>query len=81
MAARKKDLLVTIDDASLESIDTVIANLKRAGLTNVQKMESIGIVSGQAAPAKVEGLKKVEGVRAVEESAWMQLPPPDAPVQ
>jgi hypothetical protein len=81
MAVLKKHLLVTIDDASQAKMSKIVASLKKAGLTNIQQMKSIGIVSGQAAPAKIEALKKVRGVSAVEESTWMQLPPPDAPVQ
>ena len=81
MAARKKHLLITIDDASVDKIDSVVASLKKAGLTKIKKMEAIGIVSGDADPAKVEKLKEVKGVRAVEESAWVQLPPPDSPIQ
>ena len=81
MATRKMHLLVTLDDESIDKIDSVVANLRKAGLTKVKKMETIGIVSGEADPAKVEKLKKVQGVRAVEESAWMQLPPPDSPIQ
>jgi hypothetical protein len=81
MAVSKKHLLVTIDDASQAKMDKVVANLKKAGLTNIQQMKSIGIVSGEAAPSKIEALKKVPGVVAVEESSWIQLPPPDAPIQ
>jgi hypothetical protein len=79
--AEKKHLLVTLDDASVERIDTVVASLKKAGLTNVKKMETIGIVSGEAAASAVAKLKKVEGVKAVEESEWTQLPSPDSPIQ
>lgn len=81
MAAQKKHLLVTIDDDSLNRIDSVVAKLKKAGLTKVKKMDTIGIVSGDADPASIEKLKKIQGVRAVEEDAWMQLPPPDSPIQ
>jgi hypothetical protein len=81
MTARKKHLLVTLDDESLGRIDEVVAKLKKAGLTKVKKMESIGIVSGDADAEAVEKLKTVQGVRAVEESTWIQLPPPDSPIQ
>jgi hypothetical protein len=81
MAVPKKHLLVTIDDASQAKIGKVVAKLKKAGLTNIQHMKSIGIVSGEAAPEKIETLRKVSGVAAVEESSWIQLPPPDAPIQ
>ena len=81
MAAKKKHLLVTIDDASHARMDEVVRRLKAAGLSNVRPMESIGIVSGQAPEAKIAAIRKVRGVRAVEESAWIQLPPPDSPIQ
>ena len=81
MPAAKKDLLITLDDAFVDKAATVVASLKRAGLSDVKHLETIGIVSGKATAAKLEALKKVQGVRAVEESTWTQLPPPDAPVQ
>ena len=81
MTAGKKHLLVTLDDAYVEKATQIVAKLKKAGLTHVQHLESIGVVSGQAPRSKIDGLRKIRGVRAVEESAWIQLPPPDAPVQ
>lgn len=81
MAARKKPLLVTLDDAHVDKAGDVVASLKKAGLTDVEHLEAIGIVKGQAPPSKVEALRKVRGVKAVEEDAWMQLPAPDDPVQ
>ena len=81
MATSKKHLLVTLDDAYLDKGAQVVASLKKAGLTHVKHMETIGVVSGQAPSSTVTALRKVRGVRAVEESTWTQLPDPDAPVQ
>jgi hypothetical protein len=76
-----KQLLVTLDDEYLDKAARVVASLKKAGLTNVKHLDSVGVVTGEAPPSKIEALKKVRGVRAVEESAWVQLAPPDAPIQ
>lgn len=81
MTAGKKHLLVTINDDALDKMERVVARLKKAGLTNIQTMDTIGIVYGDAAPLKVASLSKVSGVRAVEESAPIQLAPPDDPIQ
>jgi methylmalonyl-CoA mutase cobalamin-binding subunit len=81
MATSKKDLLVTLDEAYLDKASTVVAKLKKAGLTHVRYLKSVGVVSGQAPSSKIETLKKIRGVAAVEESARIQLEPPDAPVQ
>jgi hypothetical protein len=81
MPASKKELLVTIDDDYVDKAATVVASLKKAGLTGVTLLEETGIVTGSAAPSKIAALRKVAGVRAVEESARIQLAPPDAPVQ
>ena len=81
MPVDKKHLLVTIDDDALNDMPSVVARLKKAGLTKVKAMESIGIVSGDAAESKVAALGKVRGVRAVEEDARIQLPEPGDPIQ
>jgi hypothetical protein len=44
-----------------EEIDSDVANLRKAGLTRIKKMETIGIVSGDADPANVEKLKEGPG--------------------
>jgi hypothetical protein len=77
----RRQLLITLDDDVLDAPDAVVARLKRAGLTDVTLMAAIGVVSGEAPASKVPALRSVKGVRAVEESARIQLPPPDAPIQ
>ena len=81
MPVKRKPVLVTLDDEQADKPGGVIARLKKAGLTKLKHLESIGIVSGEAPASKIEAIRKVPGVRAVEEDAPIQLPPPDAPVQ
>jgi hypothetical protein len=81
MTTDKKHVMVTIDDGYLEQAAEVVRKLKKAGLTNVQQLKTIGVVTGQALPSKIEAIKNIPGVRAVEDSAWIQLPPPDSPIQ
>jgi hypothetical protein len=81
MSEKKKHLLVTLDDEYLDKAADVIRRLKKAGLTRVKYLDSVGIASGQALPSKIGALKKISGVRSVEESVPIQLPPPDAPIQ
>lgn len=81
MAVTTKHLLVTLKDDYVSRSKAVVAALKKAGLTHVEAMASIGIVSGRAPAARVDAIRKVAGVLAVEESEWTQLAPPDAPVQ
>jgi hypothetical protein len=81
MAGRRMHLLVTVEDGALAKMSDVVARLKKSGLTNVKRMDTIGIVSGEAVPSRVAAIRKVSGVRAVEESARIQLPSPDAPIQ
>ncbi len=80
-ASKKKPLLVTLDDEYVDKPASVIASLKKAGLSNLKHMQHVGVVSGQALPSKVAALRKIRGVRAVEEDRPIQLPSPDSPIQ
>ena len=81
MPESRLQLLVTLGDAYLDRAAEVIAHLKKAGLDDVEHLESIGVVKGTAPQSKIAALRTVLGVQAVEESEWIQLPPPDEPIQ
>ena len=64
MPGKKNELwIVTVSDE--RPIKKVVADLKAAGFAVEQVLEEIGIVSGSAAPDKVEQLRKIQGVMDV----------------
>jgi len=42
-------------------------------------LESIGVITGTAAPDAMEPLSRIPGVRAAEVERTIRLPPPDQP--
>lgn len=81
VAAERTHLLITLKDDYIRRSKSVATALKRAGLTNIKALASIGVVTGDAPASRLDDIREVPGVLAVEESTWTQLEPPDAPVQ
>ncbi len=79
--AERDDLGVAlvVDDDGLQDLDGVLRRARRAGLRGAQVLESIGVITGTAAPDAVEPLSRLRGVRAAEVERTIQLPPPDQP--
>ncbi|MFH8800740.1 hypothetical protein ACH4F6_14255 [Streptomyces sp. NPDC017936] len=59
----------------------VVEALRRAGLTVTGEQPVVGTLSGTVAEDRVEALRAVDGVDAVDRERTVRLPPPDAPVQ
>ena len=70
---------LVVDDDGLQDVDAVLRRARRAGLRGAQVLESIGVITGTAAPDAVEPLSRLRGVRAAEVERTIQLPPPDQP--
>jgi hypothetical protein len=80
MAARKKNLVVTVDDAHMPNIHQVAEQLKSRGMKVEEVLEATGMITGSSRKG-MSGLRAVPGVVGVEEQPQIQLPPPDSPVQ
>jgi pyrimidine deaminase RibD-like protein len=59
-------IVVTVDDQNLSVIQSVVTALEAAGMKVEQVLPVIGIISGEVAQSKLEGLKSVSGVANVE---------------
>jgi hypothetical protein len=70
---------LVVDDVGLQDLDGVLRRARRAGLRGAQVLESIGIITGTAAPDAVEPLSRLRGVRTAEVERTIHLPPPDQP--
>lgn len=75
------EVVVTVEEAHLDTIVAVAQRLKAAGLTAAQTLTAAGIITGSVAQHDVAGLKKVAGVRTVEVSGDVQIAPPDSNIQ
>jgi hypothetical protein len=70
---------LVVDDDGLQDLDAVLRRARRAGLRGAQVLESIGVITGTAAPDAVGPLSRLRGVRSAEVERTIQLPPPDHP--
>ena len=70
---------LVVDDDGLQDLEGVLRRARRAGLRGAQVLESIGVITGTAAPDAMEPLSRIPGVRAAEVERTIQLPPPDQP--
>ncbi|MCU0547601.1 MAG: hypothetical protein MUE44_36490 [Oscillatoriaceae cyanobacterium Prado104] len=59
-------IIVTVDDRYLSTIESVVTALESAGMTIELVLPISGIITGEVARSKLEGLKSVPGVFDVE---------------
>jgi hypothetical protein len=73
---------VSIDDAHLGSLTSVVRELQARGLHVEQVLDVLGVVTGSVDDeASRLALRAVPGVASVDGSLRYQLPPPQADVQ
>lgn len=72
-------VVVTLSDGA--DLTRVSQALARAGLVGAEPLAELGMVIGEVADDGIDALRVVEGVRAVEASGEVSVPPPDAPLQ
>ena len=72
---------VTVDDTHLDRVEEVAAHLRSSGMQVDQVLNEIGVISGSVPDNRRQLLKTVTGVQSVEDTATVQLPPPESPVQ
>jgi len=72
---------ITVDDTHLDRIEEVAAHLRSSGMQVDQVLNEIGVISGSVPDDRRQLLKTVTGVQSVEDTATVQLPPPESPVQ
>jgi ribosomal protein S11 len=65
-------IIVTVDDQNLSVIESVVTALQSAGMKVGQVLAVTGIITGEVAQSKLEGLRSVPGVADVEVDREMQ---------
>jgi hypothetical protein len=76
-----KPVIVTVDDESLNDIDSVARQLKKTGMKVNHVLSSTGVITGICSSAKMNDLQKIKGVLSVEEEVTSNLPPGDSTLQ
>jgi hypothetical protein len=74
-------VIVSVADDRIADMPTVVAALRRAGLTVTDVLDAAGVVTGTVSGDAIAALSRVPGVVDVETPRGIQLPPPDSPVQ
>lgn len=70
---------ISLRSTDRKSVDKAVAQLKRAGLKEVQVLAEIGIVTGAAAPAATARIQSLDCVAALESAGTISLPPDGQP--
>lgn len=65
-------VIVTVDDAHMETIQAVADALTLAGLQITRVLSVSGIITGEVAKEKISGLRRISGVVDVEIDGEMQ---------
>ncbi len=79
--SQKKSVIVTVADDSLADMKAIEQRLRSAGLESGQSLSASRQFTGYVSADHEDALRKVRGVKSVDESTDYQLPPPDSPIQ
>lgn len=75
------NVLISVRSDYLKNILELVKKLQDVGMTNIQTMESVGIINGALDESQVSSLSTLEGVEHVERASTFQILPPDSPLQ
>lgn len=75
------DVLISVNFDAIDCRSELVDNLESAGLTNINVLESISIITGSIEEDKISDLLAIAGVAQVERSQDSQIPPPESPLQ
>jgi hypothetical protein len=75
------NVLVSVSSDYLNRMPELVEKLQCVGMTNIQSMEAVGVITGSLDEDNVADLCSIEGVEQVERSQQSQIAPPDSPIQ
>ncbi|GAB4434074.1 MAG: hypothetical protein OHK0015_23510 [Chloroflexi bacterium OHK40] len=73
------EISVVVTLGATEPYEATVGACERAGLSVERRLEPLGVVTGRIEAGRLEELRRVVGVVAVEEERSVTLPPPDRP--
>ncbi len=74
-------LLVSVTEEYLDRMPEIVQTLESIGMTNIQSMEAVGVITGSLDDSKVSDVSDIEGVAQVKPSREIQILPPDSEIQ
>lgn len=77
------NIVVTIQESALSRLSSIAGALRAAGLEDATLLDAIGVITGKVATAaKLEALRRVDGVQSIELAGPdIELPDPESPIQ
>jgi hypothetical protein len=72
---------LSVSDDRIDQFPEVVDRAREAGLDVWQELDLIGVVSGSIDEERLEELRRIPGVAAVEPEREFQIPPPDSEIQ
>lgn len=77
----KVSVSVSVSDDHVDHFPEVVEGVRAAGLEVAQELDLIGVVSGSIEEERMDDLRSVPGVAAVEPDREFQIAPPDSAIQ
>jgi hypothetical protein len=77
----RQRVTISVDEAHRDRLTEVLERCKQTGFEVDQQLEGIGVVTGSIDNDRVDELRGLPGVAAVEPEHTYQLPDPDSPIQ
>ncbi|MEZ4664071.1 MAG: hypothetical protein R2911_41590 [Caldilineaceae bacterium] len=69
------EVLITVSDESLAQIPALVEKLMEIGLTDIQVMAAVGIITGSLEEDKIAEVLQMPGVAQIQRSQTYHLPP------
>jgi len=82
IAQPKVEVIITVAEDRKANLKQIASELQSFGLEiTAEPLESLGMISGKAAEKKLDQLKNVHGVIAIEKAGTVQIAPPESDIQ
>lgn len=75
------NLLVSVSQDYLNQMSDVVQNLRSAGMTDIQSLDAIGVVTGSLDDSKIADISNIEGIAQVERSQKAQIQSPNSDIE
>jgi hypothetical protein len=81
VAGVPKSVTVLVSPSYLDRFDDVVERVQAAGLQVEDVLRTTGVIAGAIESDRIDALRSVDGVAAVEIQRTIQLPPPASRIQ
>lgn len=69
------NIVISVRDDHLPHMPALVKQLAAAGMTNLQALNAVGVITGAVEEAKLADIALIEGVGQVQRSQTHRLPP------